>query len=422
MRSTPWDTTSTSATEPPLLNLTFLLAMKPQLFRLTRPGLIIALFGTLSAAQVMAGGLSNDDFVNAAVLTGASGTTPGSNIGFGDEANEPTHDGGGTNSAWWKWTAPSTGVVSFNTEGSDFDTVVEVYTGAAVDSLAFVAGNDEAGGDAGDGPSRLSFVAISGTVYHIAVTGVANDEGSIVLNWEPKVFKLGPISIFNRVGSTTEFYYGAEDTTPNKTFFSGAPVTSWAVYVILDPDSDRAAYVDYWTEKVGTVTNKYYQVSLSDYEGNFPYAIIPLRLPNQFQWIRYDGDHATYRNPASPPYLGEGNVQGQTESALGTATPLVLSTAPALSINVPRTITGAQLYNGHFLYSQDDDGMDLGYTGRMFQRNTHKWTDTLDVAKTKAANLTDLTVDGILYPKRSLENGTLLMVQMLKGKGYTKAP
>lgn len=394
--------------------------MKTGTFCFARLCLMGTLLGLFHTSTALASVVSNNNFVDAHVLPGtSSGTTTGTNLASNLEVDEPTHIGDGTTSVWWRWTAPSTGVVSFDTEGSDFDTVLEVYTGAAIDTLTFVAANDDAGGDAGEGPSRLSFVAVSGTTYHIAVTGFESATGNIVLNWEPKVYKIGPISIFNRVGSTTEFYYGSEDTTPTPTFFTGAPVYPWGVYVILDPDSDRAAYVDYWTEKVGTVTHKYYEVSLSDYEGNFPYQIIPLRLPNQWQWIYYDGDHATYQNAASPPYLGEGNVQGETRATLGKATPLVLS--PTLTINVPRTLTGAELYNGHFLYSQDDDGMNLGYTGRMFQRNTHKWTDTLDILKTKAANLTDLTVGGIVYPKGSLENGTLLMVEMLKGKGYTEA-
>jgi len=45
----------------------------------------------------------------------------GSNIGDTGEAQEPAQSGP-INSAWWSGTAPTSGIVNFDTIGSDFDT------------------------------------------------------------------------------------------------------------------------------------------------------------------------------------------------------------------------------------------------------------------------------------------------------------
>ena len=39
---------------------------------------------------------------------------------------------------WYSWTAPADGSYSFTTEGSDFDSLLGVYTGTSVDGLTLV--------------------------------------------------------------------------------------------------------------------------------------------------------------------------------------------------------------------------------------------------------------------------------------------
>jgi hypothetical protein len=48
-------------------------------------------------------------------------STTGSNIGDTGKAPEPAQSGQ-INSAWWSGTAPSSGIVNFDTIGSDFST------------------------------------------------------------------------------------------------------------------------------------------------------------------------------------------------------------------------------------------------------------------------------------------------------------
>ena len=138
----------------------------------------------------------NDNFANAQVVSGCSGTVTGTNAGATKEAGEPNHlsttgdpTGGGSRSVWYKWQAPSSSSVTFATEGSTFDTVMGVYRGTAVNALTVVGQHDDVGGPNGqDKTSAVTFNAIAGTTYMIAVDGYNNagsggDFGSITLTW-----------------------------------------------------------------------------------------------------------------------------------------------------------------------------------------------------------------------------------------------
>jgi hypothetical protein len=135
------------------------------------------------------GGPSNDQFANRIKLSGANPSGAGSNAGASAEAGEPNHDDDpAAKSLWWSWTAPATGQMEFTTSGSNFDTVLAVYTGTALSQLATLCSNDE------DGPeftSRVSFWAIAGTIYHIAVDGYAGAVGDVRLNG--RLIELGDV-------------------------------------------------------------------------------------------------------------------------------------------------------------------------------------------------------------------------------------
>ena len=122
---------------------------------------------------------SNDNFSNATTMSGSSGNASGSNVGATRETGEPSN--GGSYSVWWKWTAPSSGTATIDTEGSDFDTYLAVYTGSSVSSLTMVAYNDDAGSGL---RSLLTFAALNGTTYYVAVTGFGGATGNIRLNWQ----------------------------------------------------------------------------------------------------------------------------------------------------------------------------------------------------------------------------------------------
>lgn len=124
---------------------------------------------------------ANDDFSSAAVIATASGSLAAVNTLATKEGGEPFHagDAGGA-SIWYVFTSAADGQITFDTFGSDFDTLLGVYTGLAVNSLANVASNDD---DSGTTQSRVVFLATAGTPYYIAVDGKAGATGNFALNW-----------------------------------------------------------------------------------------------------------------------------------------------------------------------------------------------------------------------------------------------
>jgi hypothetical protein len=122
----------------------------------------------------------NDLFAAAYPLAGLSGRGSGSTATASKEVGEPKHAGdAGGRSVWFTWVAPATGTATFDTGGSAFDTLLAVYTGTAVGALRQIAANDNYGGPT----SRVSFTAVSGTTYRIAVDGRRGAYGSYVLGW-----------------------------------------------------------------------------------------------------------------------------------------------------------------------------------------------------------------------------------------------
>jgi len=121
----------------------------------------------------------NDPFAGADPLSGASATAAGSNVGFTGEVGEPNPFADATiQSAWWKWTAPTDGMASVDTFGSNFDTTLGVYTGTAVNALTTIGTNDDSGGS----QSKVTFAAFKGTTYYFAVDGKAAATGNIAIN------------------------------------------------------------------------------------------------------------------------------------------------------------------------------------------------------------------------------------------------
>jgi hypothetical protein len=122
----------------------------------------------------------NDPFAARIPLAGP-GQITGTTINASREAGEPIHAGNaGGRSAWWSWTPAESGVTIIDTHGSSFDTLLGVYTGTGVAALTTVASNDN-DGSAGN-TSGLTFTAVAGTTYHVAVDGYSGASGSVRLN------------------------------------------------------------------------------------------------------------------------------------------------------------------------------------------------------------------------------------------------
>lgn len=127
---------------------------------------------------------ANDLFASAQVITGEIGQVTGSNVGATLQAGEPDHwSGAAQASVWYRWTAPGNGPVTFNTIGSNYDTILAVYRGSTIGALTRMANNDDFHGL----QSEVAFAAVGGVTYQIAVAGYSAERGAIVLNWNIEV-------------------------------------------------------------------------------------------------------------------------------------------------------------------------------------------------------------------------------------------
>jgi len=180
----------------PVFNFLSLKILKDVVYRIVVDGAGETKFGQIKLNWFFKLNASNDDFVNAIILNGNQGLVTGSNAIASGEAGEPVHaeNNGPYNSVWWKWTALSNGTIKIDTQGSDFDTVLGMYTGFSVNALTEIASNDdeEKGGAEW---SEIIISVIAGETYYFAVDGYTNGSiGNIVLNWN---FFIVPNDDFN---------------------------------------------------------------------------------------------------------------------------------------------------------------------------------------------------------------------------------
>jgi Ca2+-binding RTX toxin-like protein len=144
----------------------------------------LLVLGLVAPPAAFAAAPANDDFAAAKLLgSRAAGTARALTLEATKQLGEPAHAGdAGGHSVWFSWTAPADGNESFSTAASDFDTLLAVYTGPAVDALTAVASNDDLGSFQ---QSTVSFRVSSGVTYLIAVDGFAGKKGRVGLRWAP---------------------------------------------------------------------------------------------------------------------------------------------------------------------------------------------------------------------------------------------
>jgi M6 family metalloprotease-like protein len=125
---------------------------------------------------------ANDNLRHGIVLTGAQGKLVSSNEGAGLEDKEPLKiaDQKAGQSIWYTFKAAKSGALLLDLSGSSFDTLLSVSIGTKVSKLRRVADDDNHGSGQS---SQLSLRIAKGTTYRIAVAGVEEAAGKVVLRW-----------------------------------------------------------------------------------------------------------------------------------------------------------------------------------------------------------------------------------------------
>jgi uncharacterized delta-60 repeat protein/uncharacterized repeat protein (TIGR01451 family) len=189
---------------------------------LTRIAWVLAACGLVSVATAQP---ENDNFASAFEISGQWGVTNVDTTDATAEGGEPAHANNAAGaSVWFTWIAEQSGPVTFDTFGSDFDTVMGVYTGTQVNNLSLVAANDYIYLRNGFwNPSVVTINAIAGQRYYIAVDGFLGGMGNATLAWayQPAgVFRFAPFTVIQGIGPA----YVVSETDGNGTGIS--PTTS----------------------------------------------------------------------------------------------------------------------------------------------------------------------------------------------------
>lgn len=186
----------------------------------------------------------HDAFAQAHLLVGGTVTGLGNTTWATRELGEPEHvpGAGGSATLWWKWTPSFSADVQMTTTGSDFDTVLAVYTGSSLGSLTLVAANDDRA--PGDPLSSVSFWTPSGTTYYIAIDGKNGAKGAARLNigaipssGTAPVFTTQPQPVTVTAGGTASFTINYTGQFPTTLFWQRRAVGSDTWVYVATTDS-----------------------------------------------------------------------------------------------------------------------------------------------------------------------------------------
>ncbi|MFC1685372.1 hypothetical protein ACFL0R_07910 [Pseudomonadota bacterium] len=184
---------------------------------------------------------ANDLFSTAENIAATPAIINATNINASIETGEPSHGGEpGGKSVWWRFTPAEDTDLVVDTFGSDFDTTLGVYTGAAVNSLTKVVDNDDAAGF-DTFQSLVGFTAQAGITYYIAVDGWSADSGSIVLSLTPQALPANNMfsnaEVISYVSTSIEasnLFASVEDGEPEHADAPGGSSLWWSFTPVRD--------------------------------------------------------------------------------------------------------------------------------------------------------------------------------------------
>ncbi|MEM9411944.1 MAG: trypsin-like serine protease, partial [Planctomycetota bacterium] len=197
------------------------------------------------------GGPPNDDWNDKIAITSLPGSVGGSSVNATTQQDEQDLSETGA-TVWWCVTAPSDGIMTIDTFGSNFDTQLQVYVGgeSGFSNLQSVAANNDG---LGDPQSLIAFPVSGGQRYDIRVGGNSSsgtaDQGAIQL------------SVAFMAEGPTDFFWSDRDLNSGAVNTSNAEASytvgsSGSVYLYYDPllsDVDTGAFFDIVTSQTGVI-------------------------------------------------------------------------------------------------------------------------------------------------------------------------
>lgn len=122
----------------------------------------------------------NDAFDSAQLVSGRSWSVRGDNRSASRETNEPRiRNNAGGRSLWYRWVAPASRRYHLSSFSFDFNTMVGIYTGSAVGSLAEInASTTDGDSNFTTAGAGVTFSATAGTTYYIVIDSEVSTTGT----------------------------------------------------------------------------------------------------------------------------------------------------------------------------------------------------------------------------------------------------
>ncbi len=206
----------------------------------------------------------NDNFAGAVVVSTALPYSNKDDAGGATlEPGEPRPCALIDNTVWYSYTPASSGVFAVDTNGSDYDTALAVYTGATLASLVNLGCDDNAGFLRN---SRIAFVAQAGVTYYFQVGGAFEARGNAVLNLSAETAPIkGNDNFANATVIGQPLPFANKEDTAGATLEPGEPRScggTGTVWYKLTPDSDVVIR--------GNTSGSSANANLAVYTGNDP--------------------------------------------------------------------------------------------------------------------------------------------------------
>lgn len=179
------------------------------------------------------------------------------------------------NSIWYKWTAPA-GVLfaTLTTKNSDFDTMLGVYTGTAVNALTAIITNDDAFRTR---TSEVSFQVTPGNTYYIMVDGWNTYTGPV--NMQLTAYTTPDNDNFADAQELTTFttYTGNNAAGTYEVgepqHHDGDPLNTSSVWFKVTPRDSRTLSFNLFPRVIG---GRYASMRIATYSGNSLGSLTPL--------------------------------------------------------------------------------------------------------------------------------------------------